>query len=94
MAERIDILLDASNDLAFYNGDFKVGGADMHHIEVLLISAPGSFKQSPLTGANIRSLVSGKVDVAARRDIKVQLAGDGYKVKNVSIDNGTLVIDI
>lgn len=94
MAERIDILLDADNDLAFYNGDFKTGGADMHHIEVLLITVPGAFKQSPLIGANVRSLLNGKVDVAARRDIKLQLAADGYKAKSVSIDNGTLVVDI
>jgi len=94
MADRVDILLDTDNDLNIYQGDFKVGAADLHHVEVLLISAPGSFKQSPLTGANIRSLISGKVDVATRRDIKVQLASDGYKAKNVTIDNGTLVIDL
>ena len=94
MADRIDILLDTDNDLKIYNGDFHVGAADMHHAEVLLISAPGSFKQYPLIGANIRSLISGKLDVSARRDLKVQLAADGYKARKITIVNGALEIEL
>jgi hypothetical protein len=95
MADRIDILLDSDNDLRFNDGDFMSGTADLHHVEVILISAPGAFKQSPLSGANIRSLISGRLDVAARRDIKLQLASDGYKPKTLTIDNsGAMVVEI
>lgn len=95
MADRIDIVLDDDNDLKILDGDLATGAADAHHVEVILVSVPGAFKEYPLIGANIRSLVNGILDVAARRDLKVQLAGDGYKAKNISIDSdGSLLIEI
>lgn len=95
MADRIDIILDTDNDLKIHNGDILTGTADLHHVEVILISAPGAFKQFPLIGANIRSLISGRLDVSARRDIRLQLASDGYQPKTLTIDNsGAMVVEI
>jgi len=91
----MDILLENDNDLRIHDGDFIVGGADLHHVEAILVSVPGSFKQSPLLGANVRGLLNGKLDVAARRDIRLQMASDDYKAKNLSIDSeGTMVVEI
>lgn len=94
MVERVDIILTAENDLKIQNGDFLTGDANAHHAEILLISAPGSFKQYPLTGANLRSLINGKVDVSARRDLKVQLVSDGFSPKSITITDGILNVQL
>lgn len=94
MADRIDILLDTDNDLKIYDGDFMTGAADLHHAEVVLISAPGSFKQYPLIGANIRQMISGKLDVEARMNLKLHLASDGIKAKKITIEDNALTIEL
>jgi hypothetical protein len=93
MAKVQDILLDENLDPIIKNGDFVIGPSDDQHIELILRAAPGHFKQFPLLGANVTSMVNGIIDGNYRKLIRLQLQSDGYKVNEVSYINDKLNID-
>ena len=88
-----DILTDENGELLFASGDIVVGDSDESHIEDILKASPGIFKQFPLLGANINSMLNGEIDVEQRRKIRLHLESDGYSVKNVSFNNDVLDIE-
>lgn len=84
-----DILLDDDFDLIIENGDFKIGSSDMQHIQLICITDLGHWKQFPLQGVGIHNYISSSSQVdALKRAINIQLAADGYKVSQVTV-NGT-----
>lgn len=89
----IDFLLDDNGDELILNGDLVLGGSDDQHITDILASYPGEWKQSPLCGVNIRRAINGSMDGRIRRDVRLQLEADGYKVKNITFTETELNID-
>ncbi|MDF7809905.1 hypothetical protein [Hymenobacter sp. YC55] len=79
-----DFLLDAGYDVAIENGDFVAGLSDEQHQELLLLTAQGEWRQSPLTGINLLRYQSGPMDAqrraALQREGTLQLERDGYRV--------------
>lgn len=77
-------------------GDFVLAPSDPQHVEDILRSAPGWWKNSPTTGANISVLLKGKIDIQKiENTIKTQLEADGYQVGRPSITkdaNGKYII--
>ncbi len=70
-------------------GDFVIGPSDNQHIQDILESEPGWWKQFPLVGAGLRRLLKSKFTVQSTEAIsKQQLEGDGYQVARpkISID--------
>jgi hypothetical protein len=88
-----DIMIDSTGDLVIDNGDFKIGKSDGQHIECILRSSEGHFKEFPLCGADIQSAINGIIDGAYRKKVRLQLVRDGYKVKTVDYTNSILSID-
>ncbi len=88
-----DFLSDDDGDLIIENGDFKIGESDYQHIRDILQAAPGHYKQFPLVGANIMSMVNGSIDGDFRKELRKQLQADGYNVKSIKMVNGDLEID-
>jgi hypothetical protein len=88
-----DILLDDDGDLLIVNDDFRIGLSDEQHIEDILISYPGEYKQSPLCGVNIRRAINGSIDGVVRRDVRLNLEADGYQVNNIVFTESELSID-
>ena len=93
MAQVKDILLDDDLDLLIQDGDFVVGPSDDQHIELILRATEGHFKEYPLLGANINSMVNGIIDGNYRKKIRLHLNQDGFKVNSVTYINEILNID-
>lgn len=76
------------NDLYFspVTGDFVIHPSDNQHIQDILASEPGWWKEFPSVGAMIRRLLKGKVNVQrVESTVKQQLEADGYQVFRPSI---------
>jgi hypothetical protein len=81
-----DFLIDTDNDLLFDNGDFSVGLSDSTHIQDIITSFTGYWKQFPLCGVGIISyLNSSGEQQRLKNEINIQLKNDGYKVNSISI---------
>jgi hypothetical protein len=91
-----DFLSDASGDLLVQNGDLVVGPSDQQHIEDIISSAPGWWKQFPAIGVNIfQFLNSVGQEQTLEKQIILQLQSDGFTVTSprASFDsNGKLII--
>lgn len=73
-----DILLTANNDLQILNGDFVIGESEMQEIGLILQSSQGEFKNEPLIGANLTTMIRGVENKEKiQRHISVQLELDG-----------------
>lgn len=74
-----DILLQTDYDLAIEDGDFVVGESDNQHIELIINTATGAWKQTPTLGVGIikYSGSSGQIG-RLRTEINVNLKADGY----------------
>lgn len=94
MSVNTDILTNDSGDLACVNGDFEVGESSVQHIEDILISSPGEYKQNPLIGASIRQALNGSLDGDLKRMIQINLERDGFTVNSIlQDDSGNIQID-
>ena len=87
--EAQDILLTTDYDLAISDGDFVVGESDNQHIELIINTATGAWKQYPTLGVGIikYSGSTGQIN-SLRRDININLKADGYiKVETSLVQN-------
>ncbi|OXA83668.1 hypothetical protein [Flavobacterium columnare] len=87
-----DFVLDKDNDLMFANGDFFVANSDQQHLELILNSQQGEWKENPDLGVNLIKSQSGLIDRFLKRNIKVQLEADGFDIEILNI--GTTGIEL
>jgi len=85
MAAVKDILFE-SDDLVIIGGDLKVEESDQMHIEHIIRADKGHFRQHPLLGVGIRKNQNGTINPnQLKQDIKIQLIGDNYAVKQIVV---------
>lgn len=82
-----DIKLDETGDLVIKNGDFVIADSDVQHVQDIINSGPGWWKQFPAIGVDIQKYIgsSGKLQ-ELEKNIKLQLESDGYNVKSVKTE--------
>lgn len=86
-----DIILDDNNDLLIKNGDFVIRESDSQHIQLIIESAFGSWKQFPLCGVGINKYIkSSGQQSALKREIRVQLEADGMTNVNITSNSSEL----
>lgn len=93
-----DLLLSEAYDLATDGGDFLTGLSDAQHQDLLLLTAQGEWRQSPLTGIGLLRYLAGPMDntrrAALQREATIQLERDGYRVATCLISaEAELTID-
>ena len=89
-----DYLTDENGDLAFYQGDLKVGFSDEQHKDDIIVSEIGSWKEFPTLGVGISKYLNGPNFQEAKKYIKLHLETDSYKVKAIDInDNLEIKVD-
>jgi len=88
-----DFLQDDNNDLIIENGDFKVGDAESQHIQDLLLSAKGEWKEHPLVGAELQRELKAREYTRAVREANIQLTADGYHINEIDITDSNITID-
>lgn len=80
-----DIITTTDYDLEITGGDFAVGESTAQHLEMLLLSKQGEWKESPLTGGNIQQAQNGTITRALDRHIRIQLEADGFSAEVLQI---------
>lgn len=92
-----DFLLASSGDLEIINGDLKIGKSDQQHVEDIIESYAGWWKEYPTLGVGVQNyLNSNGNNQQLARNIIVQLVSDGYVVSNPEISlnvDGTFTIN-
>lgn len=95
---RKDIALDQNNDLKIVNGDFAITSSDQQHVQIITSAHQGEFKEWPLVGFGASAYLKQSTLNAVKfvRDLKVQLANDGYSNAKIHTDPTlkTLEIDL
>jgi len=72
-------------------GDFIIRDSDTAHIDNIVGTNAGEWKQYPLLGVGIINLLNGSAGLeTARRLITTQLEEDGYEVEDIPLENGFL----
>ncbi len=88
-----DIVLQ-ENDLAFFQGDFRLGDSDAQHIEHLLSAEKGNYAQFPTVGVGIGQYQNGTATSdQISREIRLELQRDGYQVAAVEVRDGSIHLD-
>lgn len=89
-----DYLLDENGDLLIKDGDFVVGPSDDQHIEDIIQSFPGEWKQFPIIGCAIIADIKTQHPQNTMNKIKTQLQSGGYQLDrlSVTIENGVLKV--
>jgi hypothetical protein len=84
-----DILLDADYDLAIERGDLVAGESDAQHLELLLQTNQGEWRQDPLVGVGLGRYLSspyGPQQAAElTRTLSIQLERDGYSILELDL---------
>ncbi len=88
-----DILLNQDSNLLIEQGDWQVGNSHHQHIELLLTSLPGQWKENPEAGVGLPLSQNGLVDGFLKRTIAVQLQADGFKLDHLQITEKGIIID-
>lgn len=80
-----DILTNELNELIIQEGDFVIESSEEQHIEAILRSEKGHWKESPMMGVGIVSEVNstGRIE-NLEREIMLQLKVDDWQ--NVNLD--------
>lgn len=93
MAEVYDILLDESMDIQIASGDLVVGESTRQHQQLLMLTAPGQWKASPLVGVDVRNYMHDESPADMVRETKRQLIADGMTVDKCEISQNELIIE-
>lgn len=76
-----------NGDMVIKGGDFDTEQSDEQHIEDILISEPGYWRQFPLLGVGVRRQLNAPFTHTERinfqKGVKLQLEYDNYKVNKV-----------
>jgi len=93
-----DILLNADGDLDCAYGDFVPGVSDQQHVEDILASNKGDYKQTPLVGVGIINYLHGPLSGVRRErmraDMLLQLESDGVIKPLVNVAaNGEITVN-
>ena len=86
MAEAKDILLDEKYKLIVKNGDFVFSFSDQQHVNLLILTDVGHWREFPLVGVGIRHFInSAGMQARIKRSVQVQVENDGYKIQDLEV---------
>jgi hypothetical protein len=84
-----DILLDNTYNPAIRHGDFDVYNSDEQHMQMVLISEPGWWKEHPLMGVGIHREIKGPFSPQQRQAlsqrIRLHMQMDGFAVRRANV---------
>lgn len=87
-----DVLLEDS-DLSMTRQDLVVGESTNQHQQLLLVTTPGEWKNSPLAGVGLTGWLNDERTGNLVTEVRRQFKSDGMEVRNISYEQGRLKID-
>lgn len=89
------LLHSETNDIVLRNGTMAIGTTDDQNAQLIVLAEKGEFKEYPQLGVGISQfLKSSGRDNELLRTIRVQLALDGIRPKQLTYQNKQLHIEI
>jgi hypothetical protein len=93
-----DFAVDAAGDELYLNGDLVVEASDQRHIEDIIDSAKGEWREFPALGVEIIRYLNSTGQVANRvgllRAIRLNLEYDNFDIKKLSVEaDGSILVD-
>lgn len=83
-----DIILDAEGDFSISNGDIFFGESDSQHVDHILLTDLGQFRQFPMLGVGIARLINGSINkIELSQKIRLNLESDNYNVSSVNVED-------
>jgi hypothetical protein len=85
-----DVELDAANDLQITDGDFVIIPSNKQHLEAIVMSEKGNWREHPLVGVGIVRFLNSTYSVLQitelERKIRLQLEADGMDVYQIKVN--------
>jgi hypothetical protein len=92
MANAQDILLDTDWDLLISGGDFVTGSSDEQSAALLVVTAPGHWKDNPFLGFNAALYVGSNTTTnEMRANLIEQLASDNALLDSFLVEQGVII---
>ena len=89
-----DIQLGADGDLRIVNGDFVLGPSDQQHIEHIVESEKGNWREHPVVGVGIMRFLNASQKIQNKgklsRKVGLQLEYDNYRIESIKVSNDLL----
>lgn len=86
---RLDYLRDENGELLIVDGDYVIGPSDQQHVIDILESQQFEYKEFPLIGFGAINYIKRIVNEDEfKRDLKIQLAYDGYSDATIDLSQG------
>ncbi len=83
-----------NDDLEIKNGDFAIGESDNQHVQHILLSSKGEYKERPELGVGLERMLNTEEPMEFLIEAKKNLEYDGLKVNNISFtEQGTISVD-
>lgn len=93
---RKGIVIDENGGLVIDGGSMVIGETDAQNVQLILSANKGDFRFEPLVGCNLIRFVKSRGSSISemRRETKVQLQGDGYRLSSFELDaNGEFQVE-
>ena len=92
MANAQDILLGDDYDLLTQNGDMLTGLSDDQSMALLIISAPGHFKQYPFAGFNLSGYKGSNAGLTEMESNLIeQASSDNAVIDYMEVNSGNII---
>ena len=90
-----DLQLGDGFDLLIKNGDLVIGDSNVQHQNTLLITQPGSFKESPDVGVGLENFLLDDDSAGLKDKVREEFIKDGQKLNSISYntETGNLIYD-
>jgi hypothetical protein len=89
-----DFLFDSDGDLGITNGDITTGYSDNQHLEDIMLSSWGQFRQYPDIGVGVERFFMGNFsNQYIRKEIRREIESDNFTITDLEID-GNLNINL
>lgn len=89
-----DIALDENNDLIIRNGDLVVADSLDQEVGLILQSNQGQWRQHPLLGPSLTSLIKSNDISKLKRRIKIHLGHDNKTAEKVDFNEGEIYLKV
>jgi len=88
------ILIDSeTGDLLISGHSLTLGDTDSQTVELVLVTAPGEWKEQPLLGADARSQLCGQPDPMWPGQTRKMIQSQGVDVQRIDIaEDGTITV--
>jgi hypothetical protein len=81
-----DFLLDTDLNMVVANGDLAVGVANEQHMELLLVTQKGAWKENPLVGVGLDNYLLDNDVSGMLAEVRAQWQNDGVILERLFFD--------